>query len=62
MPPAAPFKNVQLQKNDAAGASGNLGARQDSRTMLLDAAERLFALNGIEGVSLREICSPLART
>jgi AcrR family transcriptional regulator len=55
MPPAAPLQNVPLQKHDATRIEDDIGSRQDSRTMLLDAAERQFALNGIEGVSLREI-------
>jgi AcrR family transcriptional regulator len=33
------------------------GARRGARTLLLDAAEELFAARGIEGVSLREIAA-----
>jgi AcrR family transcriptional regulator len=49
----SPIQPLQ-QASDSTSKPGN-PLRQDSRTMLLDAAERLFAQNGIEGVSLREI-------
>lgn len=57
MPPAVPLKNAPLQKQGAARGDSDIRSRQDPRAVLLDAAERLFAQHGIEGVSLREIAT-----